>query len=113
MDTKEELRQQCESIAKFLEQEEHGKNEDGDDFTAWDYLQDVYDINYTINSQRDYLGARLLVAGGGPNIWVNTKSNCVEGYWGSDEVSVYYIDNLGLDDALEDQAIELFNLKRS
>jgi len=112
MNTKEELKQHCRAIANFLEQEDHGKNDDGDDFTVWDYLQDVYTINYIINSSRNYLGARILVAGGGPNIWANTENNCIEGYWGGDEVKVYYIDNLGLDDALEDKAIELFNLKR-
>ena len=111
MNAREELEQQCKEVAKFLEREDHGKNDDGEGFTVYDYLQDVYAINYTINSSRDYLGARLLVAGGGPNIWVNTENNCIEGYWGGDEVSVYYIDNLGLDDAVEEQAIDLFNLK--
>lgn len=113
IDTKEELRQQCLAIAKFLRQEHFGKNEDGEDYTVYDYLQDVYDIRFVINANRDYLGARVLVAGGGPNIWINTVRNHIEGYWGTDEVSIYYQqDNLGLDDALEEQAISFFNLKR-
>ena len=114
IDTKEELRQQCVAIARFLEQEDFGKNEDGEDYTVYDYLAaEVYDTQYVINANRDYLGARVLVAGGEPYIWINTSRNHIEGYWGTDEVSIYYReDNLGLGDALEERAISLFNLKR-
>ena len=47
-----------------------------------------------------YKGARLLVAFGGPNIWIDTASQEVEGYWGSDRVTRWYSkDYIGLDDA--------------
>ena len=47
-------------------------NHDGEQMSAFDYLQDVLEIEYIVNSKKEYLGARLLVAFGGPNIWVDT-----------------------------------------
>ena len=47
-----------------------------------DYLGDnVYDIEYTIGSDKDYRGVRIMVACGGPNIYINTRSGEVELYW--------------------------------
>jgi len=111
--TKEQLRQQCLSIAKFLGQEDYGKNGEGEDYTAMDYLADALDIDYIISRGKYYKGARLLVAFGGPNIYIDTGNNRINGYWGEDSVEVpYFKDNLGLGDALEEQAIDLFNLER-
>jgi len=111
MDTKKELKDQCLSIAKFLEQKDHGKNEDGEQYAVYDYLQEVYNIDYIINHNKIYKGARLLVAGGGPNIYVDTQEKQVVGYWLDDKIEVpYYEDNLGLDDYLEEIATNLFNL---
>jgi hypothetical protein len=72
---------------------------------AFDWLSDVLDIEYTVSGKKEYLGARVLVAFGGPNIWVNTRTKTVEGYWWGDSASAPFEDNLGLDDALN----ELFN----
>lgn len=55
-----------------------------EDFTVWDYVNDVLDIKYTIDSDREYFGVRLLVAFGGPNIYIDTVSGKVELYWWSD-----------------------------
>jgi hypothetical protein len=76
------------------------KNSDGYDFSAFDYLQDALDIEYIVSSKGEYLGARVLVAFGGPNIWVNTRTNTVEGQWWGDSASASFTDNIGLDDAL-------------
>jgi hypothetical protein len=76
---------------------EYGETE-GD---AFDWLSDALDIEYIVNSKKEYLGARVLVAFGGPNIWVNTRTKEVEGYWWSDSAKASFKDNLGIDDALE------------
>lgn len=76
-------------------------NDDGEELTAFDYLQDALDIEYIVNSKREYLGARVLVAFGGPNIWVDTKRGIVEGAWWGDRASASFTDNIGLDEALE------------
>ena len=47
-----------------------------------EYLgDDVYDVEYTIGREKDYRGVRLMVACGGPDIYINTKSGDVELYW--------------------------------
>ena len=101
------LRQMVENIARQLsegfDQEDAAEYaENGEEFTAWDYVKDVLDINWILNSDRTYKGARLLVAFGGPNIWINTVNEQVEGYWWGDKCIVYYNDSVGLDDVLED-----------
>lgn len=77
------------------------------EFSAFDYLQDALDIEYIVNIRGEYLGARVLVAFGGPNIWVNTRTGTVEGAWWADRAEAPFIDNLGLDEALE----ELWNCR--
>lgn len=77
------------------------------EFSAFDYLQDALDIEYIVNSKAEYLGARVLVAFGGPNIWVNTRTNTVEGAWWSDSATASFTDNIGLNEALE----ELWNCR--
>lgn len=54
-------------------------------FTAMDYLEDVLDFTYTFNSERELIGATLLVAFGGPNIYVDLNDGYVKGSWGYDE----------------------------
>ena len=112
MDSKERLEEQCKEIADFLQQEKHGLNDDGEVYTAYDYLQDVFDIDYIITSNRHYLGARVLVACGGPNIILDTEKSLVIGKWGCDRVEIPFNDKLGLDDALEEMARDLFNVKQ-
>ena len=70
--------------------------------SGYDYLEHVYDIKYLVGGDGSYYGAELLVAGGGPNIYVDTRSMEVQGYWGSDRVNIAFRDEIGLDDALEE-----------
>jgi hypothetical protein len=72
------------------------------EFSAFDYLQDALDIEYIVNSKREFLGARVLVAFGGPNIWVNTRTNTIEGHWWGESASATFIDVMGLNEALEE-----------
>jgi hypothetical protein len=70
---------------------------------AYDWLNDVLDIEFMIASDREtVLGARILVAFGGPNIWVNTRTNEVEGYWWGESAKASFVDNLGIGDAVAD-----------
>ena len=65
-------------------------------------MEDVYDIRYIVDREKRYYSAEMLVAGGGPTIWVSLNDMEVQGYWGSDRVNEPFIDNLGLDDYMED-----------
>lgn len=108
----ESIKNHVESIANNLtnppEEWNEGRDIDNEgEFSAFDYLQDALDIEYIVNSKGEYLGARVLVAFGGPNIWIDTRLGMVDGYWWSNKASTPFTDNLGLDDALS----ELWNCK--
>jgi len=97
----EQLRRMCKNIAENI------TAGGGPDITrgakdASSFMEDVYDIEWITHQDHTYKAARLLVAGGGPNIWVNLLSNTVDGYWGCDKVEHGFIDNIGLDDYLEE-----------
>lgn len=72
------------------------------EFSAFDYLEGALDIEYIVNNRGEYLGARVLVAFGGPNIWVNTRTHTVEGHWCGDSAYASFTDSIGLDDALRE-----------
>jgi hypothetical protein len=91
------------SFSTKQEAEDYLENHEGVHVSAYDYLSDVLDIEYIVNGKKEYLGARVLVAFGGPNIWINTRTQQVEGYWwGSQSICGYSNDEMGLDDALQD-----------
>ena len=101
----EQLRRMCKSIANGIsEPEEITDEETGEKRTetASDWMEGTYDIRYIVDREKRYLGAELMVAGGGPTIWVNLDTKYVEGYWGGDKVLEPFTDNLGLDDYCEE-----------
>jgi hypothetical protein len=77
---------------------DEGQYEAGDIISGMDYISDVLDINWVLNSDRSYRGARLLVAFGGPNIYIDTVKNTVEGYWWGDSYTdSYTVDAMDID----------------
>ena len=91
----EQLRRMCKNIAEGITE--------GKSASHWfDDGNDVYDIEWITYQDGRYKAARLLVAGGGPTIWVNMHTHEVEGYWASDRVIEPFIDNLQLDEYLEE-----------
>ena len=66
------------------------------------FMEGVYNIEWITHQDHSYKAARLLVAGGGPNIWVNLQTNTVDGYWASDQFSWGFVDNIGLDEYLQE-----------
>ena len=95
----EQLRRMCKNIAEEITE---GKTREGKNIYMQDFMEGVYDIEWITFRDHSYKAARLLVAGGGPNIWVNLQDMNVEGYWASDRVIEPFIDNLGLDEYLEE-----------
>ena len=104
----EELKEHIKYIAQKLSNPDFKELNEGRDienegeFSAFDYLKDALDIEYIVSRKKEYLGARILVTFGGPNIWINTRTKTVEGYWWGDSAFSSFQDNLGLDDALEE-----------
>ena len=90
----EQLRRMCKSIAEDIS--------NGDGTSASEFMDSTYDIRYIVDREKRYMAAELLVAGGGPTIWVNLNTGYVEGYWGGDKVEHPFTANLGLDDYCEE-----------
>ena len=97
----QQLRRMCKSIADSITNPVDN-SEHGEQASAASWMEDVYDIRYIVDREKRYYSAELLVAGGGPTIWVNLNTKEVEGYWGGDRVTEPFIDNIGLDDYLEE-----------
>ena len=101
----EQLRRMCKSIANGIsEPEEITDEETGEKRTetAGDWMEGVYDIRYIVDREKRYFSAELLVAGGGPTIWVNLNTMEVEGYWGGDRVTHPFRDSPDLDGYCEE-----------
>ena len=98
-------REHCKSIADMLDliacgdlyRDEDGEEHDASDLedipedweqvTMYDYLDDVYNTRYVLDGNLEYVAVRLMVACGGPNIWIDTESCRVELYWWGDRAS--------------------------
>ena len=101
----EQLRRMCANIAdsitnpEMITDEETGEKRQE---TASDWMMGTYDIRYLVNRDKQYLGAEILVAGGGPTIWVDLWDQEVKGYWGRDRFTVPFCDTLDLNDYCEE-----------
>lgn len=58
--------------------------EDLDHLSIWDYLTDAYDVEFCVGSDKEVRSVRVMVACGGPNIYINTASGDVELHWWTD-----------------------------
>ena len=91
----EQLVRMCKDIANGISNPEEGE-------TASSWMEGVYDIRYIVDREKRYFSAELLVAGGGPTVWVSLNEMEVQGYWGGDRVLEPFIDNLDLDSYCEE-----------
>lgn len=79
-------REYCKRIVEEIEEYVAGKvvNDDGEEMSLYDYLNDVLDWEFTIDSQREYKSAKIWVTLGGPNVWIDTAERAVKLAWGTD-----------------------------
>ena len=103
----EQLRRMCKNIADGItnpvtsnDEQEDGSVEQHGGASEW--MEGVYDIEWITHNDHTYKAARLLVAGGGPSVWVNLLGNTVDGYWWGDHCKHGFVDNIGLDDHLSE-----------
>jgi hypothetical protein len=104
---KQQLRRMCKTIAEEITSGKTTRLSNYDSkceviLEAGHFMDAVYDIRYIVDREKRYYSAELLVAGGGPTIWVSLNEMEVQGYWGGDRVNEPFIDNIGLDDYLEE-----------
>ena len=92
-----QLEANVKDIYEWLQSDSLDEYEDVGDWLA----RATYDQNFLFNSQGEMLEVHLMVAGGGPTIWVEFNSADgfkVIGTWGLDRVTQYGHDNLGVFD---------------
>ena len=73
----------------YTDEEREQMEENGEAYDLYSYFDDALDIEYTISGNMDFLGARIAVTLGGPNIYINTRTGYVEGYWGTDKAEAW------------------------
>ena len=78
-------------VAKELEAVYNGEavNEDGDQMNIYDYLNDVLDVEYILDSSMRLIGCKLYVTLGGPTVWIDTREQSVNIHWGSESDTIY------------------------
>lgn len=75
-------------------------HENSEILSGLDYVSDALDVEWILDSNREFKGARLLVAFGGPNIWIDTAKQTVEGHWWGDSFTAsYFRDEMDIEGA--------------
>ena len=97
----EQLRRMCKNIAEEITDGLKIDDTSGTG-TVTEWMEGVYDIEWITHRDKTYKSARLMVAGGGPSIWVNLQRNVVQGYWWGDYCEHAFSDQIGLDEYLEE-----------
>lgn len=82
--------------------------EEFNQLSLYDYFVDFLDIDFIVNSRKEYHACRIYVAYGGPSIYIDTEKRAVCLYWWTDSAKDYLrSDTL---DAVNDWAEEYFNM---
>ena len=93
--TERELRNMCRSYAEDVcNGDMLFYDPDGDG----DPPYEAYDVKYTVDGDGTYLGVRIMLAGGGPSIYLDTYHEQIEGYWGVDSCKLIISDFDYIDD---------------
>lgn len=73
----------------------------------YDWAEDILDIEFRCSSKKEYRSTRIMVAWGGPNIYIDTAAEEVQLYWWTDRASYMISRDAAI--ALDDWAEEYFN----
>jgi predicted RNA-binding Zn-ribbon protein involved in translation (DUF1610 family) len=86
-DCGEEIRRDWDEVGTAFKCPHCGEINDPDNWeqlSVWDFLGESYDIEYRCDSRRELRSVCVMVACGGPNIYIDTASKDVELYWWSE-----------------------------
>ena len=64
---------------------------------------EVYNTKYIIGDDGTYHDVMIMLAGGGPTIWLDTWAAEIQGSWGSDKYTKYIYDYEYINDHFEEQ----------
>lgn len=80
-----------------------------DEATLIDWLGDsMYNIDWVLDYNKEYEACRIMIACGGPNIYINTWDKCVELYWWTESGKAWLPSEVC--DYIDDYMKELFYL---
>lgn len=85
-------------------------NDDDEQLSVSDYLADVLDYEITIDSRLEYKSAKIWVALGGPNVWIDTAERAVKLAWGTDRAE--YALDWDTCDEIDEYMQELYTCQR-
>lgn len=129
----EENREYCKRIAQELEAYAAGRmwrdietgeekemdpetvSDDFEQLSIYDYLADVLDYEITIDSRLEYKSAKIWVALGGPNVWIDTAEKAVKLAWGTyrAEYPIDYDACEEIDEYIQDEYMQhIYNSQR-
>jgi hypothetical protein len=60
------------------------EDEPDEQLSVLDFIRDAYDIEYRVGSDREYRSVKIMVACGGPNIYIDTARRLVTLHWWTD-----------------------------
>lgn len=75
---------------------------------VYDFLEDALDVEYIVSSSRELRSVRVMVAYGGPTIYIDTDTGNVELYWWSERAR-YALSSYAVD-AVNEWAEEMWRL---
>lgn len=88
------FRKSLEDIANEIVRRYHDSNlyvhedENDDSSEEYYYFDENYNLDYIWRERYGLMGVRVMIACGGPNIWVDSFNEEVIGYWGASEIHV-------------------------
>jgi hypothetical protein len=80
-----------------------------DQMSVYDFIADALDIEVSCGLDREYRSARVMVACGGPNIYIDTARKAVELYWWTDRAE--YPISSSAADALDEAIAEYWEVR--
>lgn len=110
-DCGEEIRRDWDEVGDAFKCPHCGEISDPGDWeqlSAWDFLADALDIEYIVSSRREFRSVRVMVAYGGPTIYIDTDTGNVELYWWSERAR-YGLSSYAVD-AVNEWAEEYWNM---
>ena len=88
----EENQKRCARIADELTRLVNGEpatDDNGEIVDLYDYLGDNYDVEYRTDYRGEIRSVCVMVACGGPNIYIDTEEGAVLLYWGGEKARAY------------------------
>lgn len=107
---REILEMYYQDLMKSYEAYEDGADEDyyeeNEIQSLYDYVTDAFQVEYTKTLSGSFVGCSVCIALGGPNVYIDTSHNRLEGYWGG-QVEYLFFEDYQITEMIESIVEEL------